>query len=112
MSKSKDLRLPVHLDHKTKKFKLNELISSDKKSTQYFSNLRGNGKRLCPRCMCEVQYNLKSNRHWCKDCRYNFGEFTGTYLARIKIKPSVIIHLLDRFVCKRMRINPTFDIGN
>jgi transposase len=83
------------LEHK--KFKLNELISSDIKSTQYFSNLRGNGKKLCPRCRCKVQYNLTSNRYWCKDCRYNFSEFTGTYLARIKIKPSGIIHLLNRF---------------
>ncbi len=80
-----------------KKFKLNELISSDIKSIQYFSNLRDNGKKLCPRCRCKVQYNLKSNRYWCKDCRYNFSEFTGTYLARIKIKPSGVIHLLNRF---------------
>jgi len=91
------LKLPVHLEHKTKKFKLKDLTSSDKKSIQYFSNFRMNGKILCSRCICEVQYNLKSNRYWCKDCRYNFGEFTGTYLARIKIKPSLIMQLLGLF---------------
>ena len=85
------------MEHKRKKFELKDLISNDKKSIQYFSYLIENEKRLCPKCRNHVHYNLKSNRYWCKDCRYNFNEFTTTYLAKIKLKTSLITNLLLYF---------------
>lgn len=72
------------------------LASSDKKSTIYFSNLRWNGKRKCPRCKFRLLYYLK-DRYGCKRCRYNFSEFTGTYLACTRLEYNIIIHLLYLF---------------
>ena len=86
------------MEQKLKKFKLKDLIASDKKSTQYFSNLRWNGKRLCPRCGYTKLYYYNSNKYGCQKCRYNFGEFTRTYLGKLKIKPSIRAHLLHLFV--------------
>lgn len=42
-------------------------------------------------------YYLKSNRYGCKRCRYNFSEFTGTYLGQTRTSFSNIIHLLYLF---------------
>lgn len=75
-----------------------DLASSDKKSSIYFRNLRWNGKRICPRCKYRLLYYLKSNRYGCKRCRYNFSEFTGTYLSdrqehRLAISYTCFIYL-------------------
>ena len=72
------------------------LASSDKKSTIYFRNLRWNGKRKCPRCKFRLLYYPK-NRYGCKRCRYNFSEFTGTYLEHTRLPSCTIIHLLYLF---------------
>ncbi len=73
------------------------LATSDKKSTIYFRNLRWNGKRKCPICKYRSLYYLKENRYCCKRCRYNFSEFTGTYLACTRLQYNIIIHLLYLF---------------
>ena len=49
------------------------------------------------RCGRSYICNIKSNRYGCKKCRYNFSEFTGTYLGKVKIKPSLITYLLYYF---------------
>ena len=54
-------------------------------------------KKTCPKCDYYILYSLKPNRFGCKKCRYKFGEFTGTYLSKLKIKPSLLIHLLYLF---------------
>ena len=79
------------------KFIPEDIKSSDNNSIQYFSNLRWNGIRTCPRCGYSILYYLKPNRYACKKCSYKFDDFTGTYLGKLKIKPSLIKKLLSLF---------------
>ena len=80
------------------KYKIRDLIFNDNNSIQYFSNLRWNGKKTCPRCGCYILYNISPNRYGCKKCTYKFNNFTGTYLSKLRIKPSLITHLLYFYV--------------
>ncbi|HSF51227.1 MAG TPA: IS1595 family transposase [Nitrososphaeraceae archaeon] len=77
---------------------LDKLTSSEKKSIAFFSNLRWNGKIICPRCGNNSLYYLKASRYGCKNCRYNFSEFTGTYLSKLKVKPDLVRYLLNKFI--------------
>lgn len=43
-------------------------------------------------------YYLTGDRYGCKRCRYNFGEFTGTYLGTLRVPSDVVSHLLHLFV--------------
>ena len=83
------------------KFKLEDILSSDKNSIQYFSDLRWNKIRRCPRCKQSMLYYLKLNRYHCKKCRYKFDDFTGTYFGKLKIKPSLRTHLLVLYVLEQ-----------
>lgn len=75
-----------------------ELASSSKKSRVYFRHARWNGKRVCPKCGHRLLYYLTGDRYGCKRCRYNFGEFTGTYLGKLRVPIDVVSHLLYLFV--------------
>ena len=66
------------------------------KSRVYFCHLKWQGRRVCPRCQCR-NINHIDNRYACKRCRYKFDNFTGTYLAKIRIPLNTITHLLYLF---------------
>lgn len=70
-----------------------KLANSVTKSRVYFRHERWQGKRTCPRCQCR-NINHLTNRYACKKCRYKFDDFTGTYIAKIRIPPNTIVHLL------------------
>ena len=73
-----------------------KLANSVTKSRVYFRHERWQGKRTCPRCQCR-NINHLTNRYACKKCRYKFDDFTGTYIAKIRIPPNTIVHLLYLF---------------
>lgn len=81
-----------------RKFSPVELASSSKKSRVYFRHARWNGKRVCPKCGYRFLNYLTGDRYGCKHCRYNFGEFTGTYLGKLRVPIDVVSHLLYLFV--------------
>lgn len=81
-----------------RKFSPVELASSSKKSGVYFRHTRWNGKRICPKCGYRLLYYLTGDRYGCKRCRYTFGEFTGTYLGKLRVPIHVVSHLLYLFV--------------
>ncbi len=74
-----------------------ELANSVKKSDVYFRHARWKGKRKCPRCGYHLLYYLDGGRYGCRRCRYNFGEFTGTYLGMLRIPTNITAHLLYLF---------------
>lgn len=73
-----------------------ELASSVQKSEGYFRHARWRGKRVCPRCEYRYLYYF-ADRYCCKRCRYKFGEFTGTYLGKLKVPLNTTAHLLYLF---------------
>lgn len=75
-----------------------ELAASRSRSTAFFRHLRWHGRRRCPRCRSAHLLTVRHHRFRCTRCRYEFGEFTGTYLGRLRIPPEVIAHLLYLFV--------------
>ena len=77
----------------TDPFKLANDVS---KSRVHFRHARWQGKRTCPKCGCR-HLTKDGNRHRCRRCRYKFGEFTGTYLARIRVGPDKVVQLVYLF---------------
>jgi len=73
-----------------------KLANSVTKSRVYFCHIKWQGRRVCPRC--QHRYVIHhDNRYRCKKCRYKFDDFTGTYLAKIRIPLNTISHLLYLF---------------
>jgi transposase len=58
--------------------------------------MRWQGRRTCPRCQHRRIHRIE-NRYRCKRCRYKFDDFTGTYLAKIRIAPNITSHMLYLF---------------
>jgi transposase len=77
------------------------MLTSNETSNLYFSSLRWNGIRFCPRCKCTKLYYCNSNKYSCQRCRYKFSEFTGTYLGKLKIKSSLVAHILYLFASEQ-----------
>ena len=76
-----------------------KLLNSSTKSEAYFRAMRWGGKRYCPRCRYRRKlYYLSDNRFRCARCSFKFTEFTGTYLQRLRIPFSELVHLLYLFV--------------
>lgn len=73
-----------------------KLANSVTKSRVYFRHARWDGKRKCPKCNYRIIYQI-SEKYRCKRCWYKFDDFTGTYLAKIRIPLNVIAHLLYLF---------------
>lgn len=77
------------------------MLTSDELSTQYFSSLRWDGKRFCPRCECTKLYYCNSNKYSCERCRYKFGDFTGTYIGEFKKKSNLLTYMLYQFAAEQ-----------
>lgn len=63
----------------------------------FFRDLRGGGGAACPRCGRPDAYSLRDGRFRCRDCRYTFHEFAGTWLGRVKLPPEYWLALLRLF---------------
>ena len=87
-----------------------KLASSVSKSRVYFRHARWQGKRTCPRC--GYRHLAKSNdRYRCRRCRYGFGEFTGTCLARIRVGSDKAAQLVCLFSLGVPAYRTRFNIG-
>lgn len=73
------------------------LASSLAKSQAYFRQIRWHGHRRCPRCHYPKLHQLRRQRFRCGGCRYEFGEFTGTYLGQLRVSLDLVAHLLSLF---------------
>ena len=73
------------------------IINSHRRSHTFFRQLRWAKKRHCPRCENTVLWKLKDNRFKCKNCNYKFGDFTATYLNKLKIPINEVAHILYLF---------------
>lgn len=66
-------------------------------SQEYFRQVRWQGYPHCPRCQHQRLHRLRRQRFRCGRCRYEFGEFTGTYLGQLRLPLELVIHLLSLF---------------
>lgn len=73
-----------------------KLSNSVTKSRAYFCHERWQNRRICPRCQCRRLRRVR-DRYACSRCRYQFGDFTGTHLAKIRIPLDTVAHLLYLF---------------
>jgi len=87
-----------------------KLANSMTKSRVYFCHLKWQGRRVCPRYQCRNTNHI-DNRYACKKCRYKFDDFTGTYLAKIRIPLNTIVHLLYLFSLGVPAYRTRFNIG-
>jgi len=65
-------------------------------SLELFRALRGR-EAACTRCGRPDAYALRDGRLRCRDCRYTFHEFAGTWLDRVKLPPEYWLALLRDF---------------
>lgn len=56
-----------------------------------------NHKKACPRCGSEEVREVRRHRLLCATCHYEFGDFTGTYLARMHVGFKKSLELLQFF---------------
>ena len=87
-----------------------KLANSVSKSKVYFRHARWDGKRKCPKCNYRLVYSIQ-DKYRCKRCWYKFGDFTGTYLAKIRIPLNTIAHLLYLFSLGVPAYRTRFNIG-
>lgn len=87
-----------------------KLANSVSKSRVYFRHQRWQGKRTCPRCNNRIIYKV-AQKHRCKRCRYRFDEFTATHLAKIRVAPNTISHLIYLFSLGVPAYRTRFNIG-
>ena len=59
--------------------------------------MRWSKRRYGVKCNNIALWKLKDNRLKCKRCGYKFGDFTGTYLGRLKMPFNEIAHILYLF---------------
>lgn len=68
-------------------------------SAAYLRTLRWPDGCFCPKChQAHPLYPLRDGRLLCGTCRYRFRNFTGTYLASLRIPTDQIAHLLCLFL--------------
>lgn len=73
------------------------IINSEARSRAFFIRLRWPGKRCCPRCSFTRIYRLAEGRYRCAKCGYTFTDFTGTFLAGVRVPMQEVAHLLYLF---------------
>jgi len=53
--------------------------------------------RACPSCLTSRPYRLREGRYRCRNCRYTFADFTGTWFGQTRIRPGKWLWLLKLF---------------
>jgi transposase len=75
-----------------------KLIRSDRAALEALAQRRwGAAGPHCIRCETTRLYRLKEGRYRCAQCRHTFGEFTGTWLAEVRIAPRTWLWVLKLF---------------
>jgi len=74
------------------------LVRDEKTAYRHLKKLcRKYGHVFCPRCKGRDAYSLSNGRYRCKRCRYDFREFTGRWLSRVRLSPKQWIWLVKLF---------------
>jgi len=74
------------------------LVKDEKTAHRHFKKLcRKYGHVFCPRCNSRDAYSLSNGRYRCKRCRYDFREFTGRWLSRVRLSPKQWMWLVKLF---------------
>ena len=74
------------------------LVKDEKTAHRHLKKLcRKYGHVFCPRCKGRDAYSLSNGRYRCKRCRYDFREFTGRWLSRVRLSPKQWIWLVKLF---------------
>ena len=87
-----------------------KLANSVTKSRAYFRHVKWQGRRTCPKCGSRTIYKV-AQKHRCKRCWYKFDEFTGTHLAKIRVAPNTIAHMIYLFSLGVPAYRTRFSIG-
>ena len=62
------------------------IVKTDKIAERYFINLCWkNYQRFCPRCLNRKIYRFHLHKYRCKNCHYDFHDFTGRWINQVKI---------------------------
>lgn len=63
-----------------------DIVFKEEKARIFFLRHRWkNYRRFCPRCVSKEVMKIRRKRLLCQSCRYEFGDFTGTHLALLRI---------------------------
>jgi len=74
------------------------LVKDERTAHRHLKKLcRKYGHVFCPRCKGRDAYSLSNGRYRCKRCRYDFREFTGRWLSRVRLSPKQWIWLVKLF---------------
>jgi len=74
------------------------LVKDEKTAYRHLKKLcRKYGHVFCPRCKGRDAYSLSNGKYRCKRCRYDFREFTGRWLSRVRLSPKQWIWLVKLF---------------
>ena len=74
------------------------LVRDEKTAYRHLKKLcRKYGHIFCPRCKGRDAYSLSNGKYRCKRCRYDFREFTGRWLSRVRLSPKQWIWLVKLF---------------
>jgi len=74
------------------------LVKDERTAHRHLKKLcRKYGHVFCPRCKGRDAYSLSNGKYRCKRCRYDFREFTGRWLSRVRLSPKQWIWLVKLF---------------
>ena len=74
------------------------LIESEKIGRHYLVRAcRKNTVCFCIRCRTRRLYRIRRDRYRCKDCGYEFSDFTGRWINQVKLQPKDWLRLIKLF---------------
>jgi transposase len=75
-----------------------DIVYKEEKAKRFFLRRRWkNGRKTCPHCEHVGAVRVRRQRLLCPGCRYEFGDFTGTYLSLLRIEFREWLWLLKLF---------------
>ncbi len=74
------------------------LVKSDKGIKQYLAKACWkNHVHFCIRCRARKIYRIRRDRHRCSQCGYEFSDFTGRWINKVKLPPKDWLWLIKLF---------------
>lgn len=75
-----------------------DIVYKEEKAKRFFLRRRWeNGRKICPHCEHVGVVRIRRQRLLCPGCRYEFSDFTGTYLSLLRIEFREWLWLLKLF---------------
>jgi transposase len=74
------------------------LVSSEKSIREYLLKVSWkNYARFCIRCRARKIYRIRRDRYRCSQCGYEFSDFTGRWINKVKLPPKDLLWLIKLF---------------